>query len=353
MTAARPRGRLFGGVLAAAAVVSVLVPMVTGFETEGVAAATVAQTVTDTGLDLSIDPTGPVVGLATGWLDVSDLAPPGIAGGEHRVRVGVMEPAGEAVADVLFLHGHADRLDNHPALFEHLAARGLRVISFDLPSHGETDAGLIDAWSFDDVAALAGRVERATTEDRNRPFVLVGWSFGGLLETTIVQSPERRAAFSRPIAGLALEAPAIVPLAFSGGDGVSKLRTLTHDLRAPVAGPPSPASPFQDPLFAVRLLAQAQLAAITPLPSDVPALVVLGDPALDRYIDVAAVDDWARTTAGGDGAPVRVLSCDGARHGLDLESWPIGEAVGQAVGDFAVEVATGRTTATHESGACE
>lgn len=352
MTVSPLRRHLLGGALAVAATASILVPMVTGFQAEAVSAADTGRATLHPELDLEVDETSPVTGLATGWLDVADLAPPGAAGGKHRVRVGVSEPAGEPTADVLFLHGHADRLDNHAALFQHLTDQGLRVISFDLPSHGETDAGLIDAWSFGDFAALAATVERATTEDPDRPFVLAGWSFGGLVATTIVQSPERRAAFDRPISGLALEAPAIVPVPFSGGDGVSKLRALTHDLRAPVAGPPSPASPFQDPVFAFRLLAQAQLAALTPLPPEIPTLVLLSDQDLDLYIDVEGVDAWARTVAQSDGASVTIRSCDGARHGLDLESWPIGDAVGDTMADFVVDVATGRTTAHDESGAC-
>lgn len=262
---------------------------------------------------------GPVPGLLTGSLSVPDLG-----GGAHRVRVGVVEPDGEPVADLLFLHGHADRLDNHAALFTDLAAAGVRVVSFDLPSHGRTDAGAIDRWSFDDLTALAARVARATEQDPDRPFVLAGWSFGGLLATRMAQDPLERAAFGRPLRALALESPAVVPLPFAGGDGVSRLRALTHDLRAPVAGPPDPASPFLDPVFAGRLLAQAGTAVATPLPSDLPTLVELGDE--DRYVDVPAVRTWARDVAPASGADVRLVQCTRARHALDLEAWPVGPA---------------------------
>lgn len=265
-----------------------------------------------------LEPTdGPVPGLQTGSLTV-----PGLGGGAHRVRVGAVEPVGEPVADVLFLHGHADRLDNHAALFGDLARAGVRVLSFDLPSHGETDAGAIDRWSTDDLAALAARVVRSTEQDPDRPFVLAGWSFGGLLATRFAQDPVERAAFGRPVRALVLESPAIVPLPFAGGDGVSRLRALTHDLRAPVAGPPDPASPFLDPVFAGRLLAQAGTAAQTPLPSDLPTLVELGDD--DRYVDAPAVGRWAELVAPATGADVRVVRCDRARHALDLEAWPVG-----------------------------
>ncbi len=157
---------------------------------------------------------GPVARLHTGALVVPDLG-----GGEHRVRVGVAEPTGEPVADLLFLHGHADRLDNHAALFDALTAAGVRVVSFDLPSHGGTDAGAIDRWSFDDLAAVTGRVLRATQQDAARPLMVTGWSFGGLLATRFVQDPAERSALGRPVRALVLESPAVAPRAFAGGDG--------------------------------------------------------------------------------------------------------------------------------------
>ncbi len=276
---------------------------------------------------------GPVAGLRTGFLRVPDLG-----GGAHRVRVGVVAPAGEPVADLLFVHGHADRLDNHAALFADLRAAGVRVVSFDLPSHGETDAGAIDRWSFDDLGALAARVVHATGQDPDRPFVVAGWSFGGLLATRFVQDPTIRAAFGRPVRGLALESPAIVPRTFAGGDGTSRLRALTHDLGAPVAGPPDPASPFLDPVFAGRLVAQAGVAVAAPLPAAVPTLVELaGDD--DRYVDVPAVRRWAETVAPRAGADVRVLQCAAARHGIDIEAWPVGQEARSALVRFTLAVA--------------
>ncbi|UFU14044.1 alpha/beta fold hydrolase [Curtobacterium sp. C1] len=284
----------------------------------------------DIGAELRLRPaSGPVRGLETGTLTVPDLG-----GGAHRVRVGVVAPRGEPIADLLFLHGHADRLDNHAALFADLAAAGVRVVSFDLPSHGETDAGAIDRWSTADLAALAARVVHATEHDPDRPFVLAGWSFGGLLATRFVQDPVQRAAFGRPIAALALESPAVVPLPLAGGDGVSRLRALTHDLRAPVAGPPQPASPFLDPVFAVRLVAQARVAVATPLPDGLPVLVEVGGDTEDRYVDVPAVRSWAGDVAPRDGADVRLERFPDARHGIDLEAWPVGDAARTALVDF-------------------
>lgn len=273
-------------------------------------------------------PSAEVPGLRTSAIDVPDLG-----GGDHRIRIGVMEPVGEPVADLLFLHGHADRLDNHRAMFTALAESGVRVVSFDLPSHGGSDAGPIDVWSFADLAELAGRVEHLTRTGE-RPFILAGWSFGGLLAARFAQDPAFAAEFSRPLAALVLENPAVAPLAFSGGDGVSKLRSLTHDLDAPLAGPPSPASPFLDPIFAGRLLAQAAIARSTPLPSGLPTLVVLADPEQDQYVDPGGVLAWLRGAGAAAGAAVEVSSCPGARHGTDFEAWPIGDGARSDVTKF-------------------
>lgn len=308
-----------GGALAVAAVVSVALSLLPSI-TSSPGAAAPGRAVADSAVSLHAS-TSPVRGLETGYLDVPDLG-----GGAHRVRVGTVAPRGVPVADVLFLHGHADRLDNHAALFTELAEAGYRVVSFDLPSHGLTDAGPIDVWSFADLADLASRVDRATLTDVDRPFVLAGWSFGGLLATRIAQDPRLRASFERPLSALALEVPALAPFPAAGGDGVSRLRALTHDLRAPVAGPPKPASPLLDPIFAVRLLAQAEIASSHPLPAGLPALVELSDPRDDLYVDVRAVRRWAGGLARRDGADVTVRTCSGARHGLDIEAYPLGRS---------------------------
>jgi hypothetical protein len=129
----------------------------------------------------------------------------------------------------------------------------------------------------------------------------------------------------RPAAAILL-APAVVPLPFSGGDGISRLAALTHTPNPPVAGPPSPASPLLDPVFAVRLLASAMQAKESPLPRGIPVQVVVSDPAQDRYINAGAVRAWATGQRQADAA-VSITVCDGARHAVDLEPWPIGPQV--------------------------
>lgn len=347
------RRRALGILLAVAAVASTVagvVPSVAAVVATDRLLAADAVSGHRAGPPLHLVPTdGPVPGLQTGSLSV-----PGLGGGAHRVRVGVVEPPGRPTADLLFLHGHADRLDGHARLFAEFADAGVRVVSFDLPSHGESDAGPIDVWSPDDLAALAAAVVQATEQDPDRPFVLAGWSFGGLLATRIAQDPDQRAALGRPVRALVLESPAIAPLPFVGGDGVSRLRALTHDLRAPVVGPPSPASPFQDPVFAARLLAEATAAAATPVPAGPTTTVVVGGDEDDRYVDVRAVRRWAAEVAPTAGADVTTVRCAGARHGLDIEAWPVGPAARAVLVSAVVDTVGGvrPTVATEVGAAC-
>lgn len=88
-----------------------------------------------------------------------------------KLRVGELRPNGSPVGDVLYLHGFADRLDNHGPLFEAWTTAGLRVTSFDLPSHGENSGirNKIDLYSFDELTALNKHVERVTREEDRRP----------------------------------------------------------------------------------------------------------------------------------------------------------------------------------------
>jgi pimeloyl-ACP methyl ester carboxylesterase len=343
---------LFVVLLAVAlAVVAVLDPGTAVTPSTSSAPADTATDPTEQATEQSTEQSTVVPGLVTSRIDVS-----GISGREGTVRIGVLEPEGEPVADLIFLHGHADRLDNHRELFLAFAASGVRVISYDLPSHGLTDAGPLDVWSFADLAALTGLVEKTTRDSGERPLVLSGWSFGGLLATRIAQTPEYSAALSRPLAALAVENPALVPLPFSGGDGVSKLRALTHDLSAPVAGPPTPASPFLNPVFAGRLLSQAAIGRSTPLPNGLDTLVVLSDPAEDLYVDPTEIRTWAEEIAPQDGAAVTVVQCAGSRHGADIEAWPIGAAARDAMVDFVADAVGSRPApaqAPEVSTACE
>jgi alpha-beta hydrolase superfamily lysophospholipase len=119
---------------------------------------------------------------------------------------------------VIYFHGFGDRLDNHKPLFDAWNAVGLRVVAFDLPSHGE-DSGfsnLIDLYSFQELGELATKVEASKREDETRPLILAGWSTGELIATQMIQKEIFKAQGGRVPRALIFFAPAIsVPLFMS------------------------------------------------------------------------------------------------------------------------------------------
>lgn len=260
---------------------------------------------------------GPVAGLVVHRLDMGSIKP----GAPGTVRMGMVAPPSPR-ADIVFVHGHADRLDNHAALMSAWVRAGFRVIAFDLPSHGSTHVQAIDAWSFDDLYKLVRLVERTTVARTDRPLFLAGWSFGGLVVTRLAQTPKALAGFTRPVRGLVLLAPAVDVFPFAGGDGIARASTLTHPPHAAVAGPPRPAAPLLNPVFAVRLLAAAAAGRHTDLPKGLPALVLAADEREDLYVKERSVVRWARQNPG-----AQVYQCPQARHSLDNEPYPIGPAV--------------------------
>lgn len=287
------------------------------------------------------DPVEPVTTQQSGFTEThTETRLPGSeirAGEPGSFRVGQWtSPA--PVADLVFLHGHADRIDNHHALFTTWAGAGLNVIAADLPSHGRTTVRSIDAWSSADLAAVVAVLERryGTPE---RPLILAGWSFGGLATVRTLQSPDRLDALSRRPAAAVLLTPAVNPLPLTGGDGIARRRTLTHDAD-PDAAPPRPASPLQNPVFAVRLLADAWASRAAELPPDIPAFVVASDPAEDVYVDAGALVAWVGQQRS-HGGTVGLLACSGARHAVELEPWPTGPTVRDATVRFLASVVPG------------
>lgn len=191
------------------------------------------------------------------------------------VRVGVVEPLAPVRADMLFIHGHSDRSDNHQALATAWSELGLRVILFDLPQHGGTNAGSLDSWEFDEIARLGVAIEQITRQDRGRPFLLGGFSFGGAIAVHSVVRPALLAEYGRRPAALTLFSPAVAVKPFSGGDGISRNRALVHPGGA-VGAEPSPAVPAANPLFSGRLLAEGFADRRAAFPADIPLFVATG-----------------------------------------------------------------------------
>jgi len=281
-------------------------------------------------------------GLALHTLDVRSIKPnaPG------TMRVGVLAPTAPQ-ADIIFIHGHADRLDNHAALFTAWHDAGLRVISFDLPSHGESNILPIDLYTLEDFAALVRLVDSATVDDPHRPLILAAWSFGGLLATRISQRPALLEGLSRRPIALLLLAPAVSPYPFAGGDGIARMATLTNNPDPIVAGPPSPAAPAQNPIFAGRLLWEAWRAHDATLPQDMPVLVLVAGSEEDWYVNTDEVIEWAEEQRV-RGVPLQLLQCPQAKHFLEDEPYPIGPAVRQVATSFLTEALLDGTVARSE-----
>jgi alpha-beta hydrolase superfamily lysophospholipase len=255
--------------------------------------------------------------------DISVERGPGLPSG--TVRVGIVAPTSTPRADLLFFHGHSDRIDNHQALFMAWRDDGIRVISFDLPDHGGTSAGSLDTWELDQLAMLASRIEARTREDRSRQLFLGGFSFGGELAYHSVVHPDVLARFGRRPAGLVLLSPALAVRAFSGGDGISRSRSLVHPGGATPAAP-SPSVPLANPLFAARVLVQGwQDRGLSP-PHTLPIFAATADDAQDTYVDVDKVRQRFVRLAGDD-MQIDAIACAGARHAVDNEAWPIGSDV--------------------------
>ena len=297
-----------------------------------------------------------LIGLSTPCEALSDV--PGMTvrresvdGGKVQLRIGVMDPDATPVADVLFFHGFADRFDNHLPLFEAWRDAGLRVVAFDYPSHGETCGRGIDRYKINGVAELVAHVERATRPDAVRPLVLAGWSTGGLLTIRLLQTPSI-APLSRGVAGAFLLAPGVdVPLVVGDHQRVT-LETLTRNPDPPHRGAISPRSPLHTPFFAADLVLNSRIAKRSPYPKDVPTFVVTGGDDDDVYVRSATVRSWVTAQRQG-GARFQGLSCDGARHELDNEPAPVGDAVRESASLFASWVASGARGATPTPRGCE
>ncbi len=250
--------------------------------------------------------------------------------GMLQVRVGVLQPAGEPVGDILYIHGFADRFDNHIPLFQTWSAAGFRVIAFDLPSHGE-DSGSennLNGFSFRDLAELAAKIEAETRPLNPRPLFLAGWSTGGLI---VVRALQENWGPFRPISGAILFAPGVsvrkFPWTFGNRLGFVTDQTLTHDPHPPHVGPNKPNTPFWSSLiaaFAPRLVAESVLSQHLSYPTDIPTLVVTGGDREDVYAKEWVVRDWvneqnkARVNSA---KPLIIdLSCPHAMHELDNET---------------------------------
>jgi pimeloyl-ACP methyl ester carboxylesterase len=255
---------------------------------------------------------------------------PGIRTAEVRPESG--RPA---IADILFIHGYGDRLDNHASLFRAWADAGFRVISFDLPSHGESNEWL-DFYTFGRLAKLVRRLERETRENDNRPFFLAGWSTGGLIAVRTVQA-KHFPKMKRKVSGLILLTPGVsVRLCVGEWQGwiPCKIteRTLSSKIYPPHMMEPSPVTPFVTPLFSMNMFfLNSPLAFYESMPKDIPLLVFTADDHLDRYAIPEKTREWVIHQREDNGVMAVGVNCATARHKMDEEPQPESSPIGVEV----------------------
>jgi alpha-beta hydrolase superfamily lysophospholipase len=248
----------------------------------------------------------------------------------------------------LFLHGFSDRLDNHGPLFAEFNRAGLRVISFDLPGHGENSGhpNDINSWNFSSLAKLAAFIEKTVvlqTKIRPASFLLSGWSTGGLIAIRIAQGLGAN-ELSRKISGLILFAPGVAvrppweigektPDFMNGLVGHVTVDSLTHNLNPPHYGPISPESPVTQVRFGADLSLNALLARKEDFPARIPTLVFIAGEKEDHYADSRGLKDWVSRQQN-HGKSVYSVVCEEGRHELDNELAPMGDIVRSLTAEF-------------------
>ncbi len=265
--------------------------------------------------------------LPESWMKTRRLSG-GLSALNVQLRVGEALPSnGAPVADILYMHGFSDRMDNHKPLFDEWTKRGARVVSFEYPSHGETCGPGLSLFTVQDLTALAVTVEKEMSEDPERPLYVAGWSTGGLIATRLTQGA---ASLSRPIAGAMLFAPGVdVQLVL----GAVTLDSLTSDPSPPHTGPISPTRPVTYPNFSGSLLVQATYARWQSIPSTIPTLLFTGGDTEDTYANTPGLKKFVVDQRSG-GANITGVGCPGGKHELDNEAEPIGSTVRTMAGEF-------------------
>lgn len=250
---------------------------------------------------------------------------------ECYIRTIIQSPEGISTkADMLFFIGFGDRADNHDPLFKLMNEQGIRVISFDYPTHGKSRCSHIDYETFTSLSDMAQEIEVKTREDINRPLIVSGWSTGGLLALRMMQNNFLAERF---VQSLVLITPGVSVYNFVGGDGIIRERTLLQNPNPPHVGPPSPMSPFLAPVFAATLKFNSKLAKESHLPHYIPTLVLVAGDKLDKYVKTPVLKQWIkkeRVTK----SNLTAFQCEQSMHEMDNEINPIGLTVRNLIKDF-------------------
>lgn len=243
------------------------------------------------------------------------------------VRVVSQSPDVDPKGDVLFLTGFADRADNHGPLFNKIVESGFRVISFDYPSHGETDCSNLNFHNFTSLSQMAVSVLEHPNYKSKAPLYVMGWSTGGLLGYRMVQDGDLG---FRDIKGLVLLAPGLSVSKLPGEFGKVTQRSLLLNPNPPHKGPIKPISPLLYPGFSVSLLKNSYVARNQPVP-ELPILMLLADDQADVYANTPKIKKWYKKIKS---KKFMALQCVGAKHELDNEIEPVGTLVRDLIGNF-------------------
>lgn len=250
-----------------------------------------------------------------------------VSKGSLQIHYGVFKPQeSPPLGDILYIHGYGDTFENHLPLFNEWNRLGLRVIAFDLPSHGKTHGGGwddLDWHSFEDLAHIGGLVNQINQEDPQRPLFLSGWSTGGLLALRILQVENLRTLFP-PIRGLVAYAPGVSVKKCVGNVACHITNeTLTHDERLQDRAI-HPKSPLYRINFAAKLLYNAHMSWNQSLPPEIPVLIFVADDVADKYVKSRELKKWVYHQRQQFSSVVSAFQCPGARHELDNETASFG-----------------------------
>ncbi len=238
--------------------------------------------------------------------------------GSLQVHYGVFSPQTSPIGDVLFLHGYGDTFINHSALFSQLNSAGLRVVSFDYPSHGKTQGEIWDdlnEHSFASLTEIASEILKSQIVIR--PLFIIGWSTGGLHAIRIAQVPSWRRLFPT-LKGLVLYAPGVA-VKKCVGDRFCQItnETLSHD-RSLANRDIHPKSPLYRLDFAAKIILSAWQSWQQAIPVDIPVLVFVGSHN-DSYVKTDKIKSWVRLQRNSFSSNIKAAQCSEARHELDNE----------------------------------
>lgn len=241
--------------------------------------------------------------------------------GQTSVHFGIYESDSVTLGDILYFHGFGDRFENHEVLFKEWTSAGFRVVTFDMPSHGETTGSVIGGIDFHSFKSLAEighvLVNRVRGADDQRPFFLAGWSLGGLLATRIAQEEELRDEFPL-ISGLILYAPAVAPQKCVGNIACQVTNSTLSQNHFLQTREVKPLSPLLHLPFAARLALEAAKSWHPPLPSDLQTIVFTAAD-YDAYVLTPLVKKWVGTHRSNYVSRITAYQCRRAYHELDNE----------------------------------